>query len=127
MDVFQNLKYTDQIPQSNFLKVMVDKTSFIYFFFAFLMSSFLLGHVKHVLASSYKIPKKAELKCVIRWMVCISMFNGEHFCTIGNTPTGFVNACYKSCQTGLQAQIYFLVSDLKLNVLVWYYVLLIHD
>ena len=96
-------------------------------FFTFLMSGFLVDHVKHVLVSGYLFLKTAELKSAIRWIGCIPMCEGQPFCIFVNIPTGFINVCYKSFQVGLQAQMNFLVSDLKWNVLVLHYMLLIRD
>lgn len=107
IDVFQYLKYTGQTFPSLFLKVMTNKTP------SLLISSCLISSVKHVLASGYVFLKRAKLKCVIRWMASIAMCEGEPFCAFVNITTGFISVCYKSCQAGPQAQIKFLISDLK--------------
>lgn len=91
------------------------------------MPGLLVDCIKHVLASGYIFLKTAELKCVIRWMECISVCKGESFSILVNILTGFISVYHKYCPAGLQAQIYFLVSDFKWNVLVWHYILLIHD
>lgn len=49
-------------------------------------------------------------------MVCISVCEGELFCTSVNVLTVFINIWYKFRQAELQTQTNFLVSDLKWSV-----------